>query len=333
VNHAEVHSYMADYLEGDLDLTKRALVDAHLDGCSDCSGEFAEMRRTIHLLRGLETPEPPPFLVETVMRRIREGEGELRFGDRLRAWARGLATPAVALPATALGLGLLMATGNLDPGLLSLEDAGTPARVRTAPDVGELLAIQDGEAARLARPLHVPAAARPPAVGQVPRITITLPLPGPASSGNAVASSELGVGPFYRRSAPRSIRNVVPMSGSGSGLSTNVSNLAGGVSAQASAFTADANATGLTAEERRWKELDDRLERLIRDPAAFSAEFASYSQAEQELWLEALAERARETGRGDEAVDGLSLSGDRSARQLATALSVELQRQQAAPPR
>ncbi len=64
MNHAESHSHMADYLEGDLDLTKRALLDAHLDSCEPCSREFAEMRGTITLLRGLPDPEPPPFLAE-----------------------------------------------------------------------------------------------------------------------------------------------------------------------------------------------------------------------------------------------------------------------------
>ena len=56
MNHVETHSHMADYLEGDLDLTKRALLDAHLDACDSCSREFAEMRGTIGLLRGLPDP-------------------------------------------------------------------------------------------------------------------------------------------------------------------------------------------------------------------------------------------------------------------------------------
>ncbi len=60
MNHAEVRNKMPDYLEGDLDLMQRALLDAHLDGCSDCSQDFAQMRGTIGLLRDLPDPEPPP---------------------------------------------------------------------------------------------------------------------------------------------------------------------------------------------------------------------------------------------------------------------------------
>ena len=329
MNHAEVHSYMADYLEGDLDLTKRALLDAHLDGCEACSLEFAEMRGTIGLLRGLPAPEPPPFLVDHVMRRIREGEGQYRFVDRLREWARNLATPQIALPATALGLGLLMATGNLDPDILSFGDREPAETVRVAA-TNERLAASD--AARGIPPsFQIPVSGRPPAVAQVPRVTITLPLPGPS----LVAGNDAGPQPFYTRRPSRSIRNSVPtLPASGAGLSTPVANrvdrgrIAPEAAAQASAFTADGDTLAMSPEERRTRELDERLDEMIRDPKAFSADFASYSVVEQDIWLEALAERARETGRGAKALDELRLTGDRSAMQLATALSVELQRQE-----
>ena len=118
MNHAEARSHMPDYLEGDLGLSQRALLDAHLDACESCSHEFGEMSSTIALLRGLPDPDPPPFLVETVMRRIREGEANSGFGDRLREWIAMLARPQLALPATALAAGLLLATGIFDTALL-----------------------------------------------------------------------------------------------------------------------------------------------------------------------------------------------------------------------
>ena len=39
MNHAVVTEHLADYLEGDLALDLRALVDAHLDGCPECALE------------------------------------------------------------------------------------------------------------------------------------------------------------------------------------------------------------------------------------------------------------------------------------------------------
>lgn len=318
MNHAEVHSYMADYLEGDLDLTKRALLDAHLDGCSDCSREFAEMRGTIGLLRGLPSPEPPPFFVENVMRRIREGEGELRWSDRLRDWFQAVATPQIALPATALLVGLLMATGNLESDLLSrtLQTRGT--QQSAAP----ISVVQSTSV----RPPQVPVTIRPPAVVGAPRLTIALPIAGTGRVSSQVAVNDPGPNPFFTRRPARSIRNVVqPLPGS-SGLSVRVALPSELAIAQGSAFDTDPQSAGSSQGERRTRELDERLDRMIRNPAGFSAEFADYSGAEQDLWLEALAERARETGRGQEALAELRLVGDRSALQLATRLSVELER-------
>ena len=62
MNHAVVTEHLADYLEGDLALDLRALVDAHLDGCPECALEVREMQQTIRLLRALPEPEPPPMI-------------------------------------------------------------------------------------------------------------------------------------------------------------------------------------------------------------------------------------------------------------------------------
>jgi hypothetical protein len=115
VNHAEVRSRIADYLEGDLELSQRALFDGHLDGCEPCSREVTELRETVQLLRSLPDPEPPPQLVENVIRRIRSGEGSVRLSDRLRAAMLLLARPQVALPVTALAVALMLTSVNLGP--------------------------------------------------------------------------------------------------------------------------------------------------------------------------------------------------------------------------
>ena len=46
MNHSDIQNRMADYLEGDLSLSKRALFDAHLDACTECARELSEMRGT-----------------------------------------------------------------------------------------------------------------------------------------------------------------------------------------------------------------------------------------------------------------------------------------------
>ena len=137
-----------------------------------------------------------------------------------------------------------------------------------------------------------------------------------------MVSNDVNPNPFFTRREKRSIRSVVPQpAGSPAGLSTPVSVR----DPLVTAFEAAGDATGMSPGELRVRELDERLERMIRAPAVFSAEFAAYSETERYLWLSALAERARETGRGQEVLAVLRDAGDRSALKLATALSVELQ--------
>jgi hypothetical protein len=108
VNHAVVTEHLADYLEGDLALDLRALVDAHLDGCPACALEVREMQQTIRLLRALPEPEPPPMIAANVMRRIRAGETRPSVFERIQRVLGGVLEPSFVLPASALAVAALV---------------------------------------------------------------------------------------------------------------------------------------------------------------------------------------------------------------------------------
>lgn len=334
MKHSEVHSYMPDYLEGSLDLTKRALLDAHLDACERCSRDFAEMRGTIALLRDLPDPEPPAFLAETVMRRIREGEGRYGLGDRVREWIASVASPQIALPAIALTVGLMMATGILDSGALpGFEHEASPSRgIQIVMRTGEPLAAPN-DALVSGRAPYLTVGNAPPAVGRVPRISITLPTPGTPGASRLLANGAANA-PHVVTRWPRSIRSAGGILGDGQSRSMSVGNrvsLDGAglerATLQGSAFAPQTlAASDASPEARRAAELDPRIERMIGSPIAFAGEFSGLSLAEREIWLKALAERVSETGRGDEALRALRLTGDARALELATALSPKLRR-------
>ena len=62
MKHAEVRERLGPYLEGELPLQQRALVDAHLDSCEPCAEELRELRGTIELLHRLPDEAPPSGL-------------------------------------------------------------------------------------------------------------------------------------------------------------------------------------------------------------------------------------------------------------------------------
>ncbi len=110
MNHADIRRHLADYLEGELPIDQRALVDAHLDACDSCSGEVDEMIQTIHFLRKLPEPETPPLIAANVMRRIRSGEGQLGFFGRIGRTFRSVFEPGFVLPASAIAAAALVVT-------------------------------------------------------------------------------------------------------------------------------------------------------------------------------------------------------------------------------
>jgi len=185
VNHADVQGFLPDYLEGDLDLTRRALVDSHLDRCGDCQAELREMRDTIDLLRSMPDIEPPSDLGARIIRQVRIQAAQPSLGERVRAF---LAAPRFVVPATAmatLAAVALVSGGSLQlplPGTgaspaaeKAMQVAAAPSADRPAPsrhDLGELRAqvIGDvvarrsapGDAALQPAPLQGPIAASQP---------------------------------------------------------------------------------------------------------------------------------------------------------------------------
>jgi hypothetical protein len=118
---------MARYLDGDLPLDARALFDAHLDQCVDCSQELFEMRDTIRLLRGLPSEEPPANFVSDVMARITEGEGQPSLWNRVVDQLSEVLTPRFAVPISAVAAGLILTVMSGD---LSLESLNLGPRSR-----------------------------------------------------------------------------------------------------------------------------------------------------------------------------------------------------------
>lgn len=125
MNHSDIQSRMARYLDGDLSLDARALFDAHLDRCEACSRELSEMRDTIRVLRSLPAEEPPLNFVSDVMARIAEGEGQPSFWGRLIDQASRVLVPRIAIPisAVAAALTLTVMSGDLSLGTLNLDPA------------------------------------------------------------------------------------------------------------------------------------------------------------------------------------------------------------------
>lgn len=321
MNHADVKKSLADYLEGDLSLGDRALVDAHLDGCEECALEVAELEQTIRMLRSMPEPETPPMIAANVMRRIRAGETEPTFLERIRRGITGVLEPSFMLPASAAAAAALVVVGVQDPGRFGL-DAFAPAPgpaaeapittlQASAPLPSTAMAVSPfaGSGAGAGDPRAAASRVRPRVPVQILRT------PAPAD----------GAGGVFAGAAPPAFVLNVPQGSflGGAPGASDVRNRAVPVAApippgmiplrgEASADRAfDAVHGGVEDPRDAWIALG--LERP-RDLARFLAE---KTLAEQELWVERLADRAESRGLLDELVQALEATPDEVAGLLA----------------
>lgn len=314
MSHSDVRNQMPDYLEGDLSLDRRALFDAHLDECPECAREIAEMRMTIGALRSLPAPEPPPMLVADVMRRIRLGEGQETFFDRLRALADVVLAPRVLAPVSvaAIAAGILLGTEplrdgmpfGLDPASLVVGEAppGTIVVARTDPQ-------QPSE--RDALPA-VPSMTSAGALAGIPGGSARTP------GQELIALSEL-LAERSRRSHFSDWSSLGSLASAGAGVGApgvTVATRSGDAAFDARGGTAYLPSRPAEAEER-WPSADEWLAHVELQPVDFADQMVARSLAEREHWIDSLARRAVETERLDRVVSALRQSRSRTAHVLA----------------
>lgn len=320
--HSDIRKSMADYLEGDLSLHRRALFDAHLDECAGCAREIAQMRRTIAALRGLPQPEPPPDFVDDVMRRIRQGDAEPSFWQRAREIAAALFEPRVLAPVSAamLVVGLLLGTGQVREVLEENSLLGVDGRLAlfpASPDAHEAgvpgLGLERGQPRAytwVAPNESVELTALGGAEPAPPSRTAGQELIALSERLSALSSRESRFSdwPPVRSMPPASAPAPSLSVGTRAGGSPRIAELPGG-SSMAPGYPGDAAQRLPTADE--W------LTHLQRNPAEFADRLASRTLAEHEHWVESLARRAVEQGRLDQVIMALRSSGSRTARVLA----------------
>jgi anti-sigma factor RsiW len=133
--HDEFEARLSEYADGSLADEDRRALEQHLESCSTCRDDLAQLRKTIDALSGLHRMEAPrnfdQEVAETIRRRSRgRFFGRKTLGDRVPF---GL----LALLALVLGLALYFFLRGSDTGSLRPFDRepDEPAIHEDAPDV------------------------------------------------------------------------------------------------------------------------------------------------------------------------------------------------------
>jgi anti-sigma factor RsiW len=108
VKPSEVHARLNDYVDGELTRVERAGIEAALGRDPELRREVDELRATVSMLRRLPEVEPPPFLAERVIARVRAGEAEPSFWWR---WLGEISESRFLAPVAAGALALAIFGG------------------------------------------------------------------------------------------------------------------------------------------------------------------------------------------------------------------------------
>ena len=70
-----VQEKLSAYVEGDVSTDEKRRVEQHVNSCQKCRTALEDLKNTGALVRGLEEVEPPAWLTEKIMARVRAEEG------------------------------------------------------------------------------------------------------------------------------------------------------------------------------------------------------------------------------------------------------------------
>jgi len=95
----QIQERLSAYLEGSLPPAEKALIEQHLKPCQRCQEALADLRKTIEVVQGLPEVEPPAWLTQRVMARVRS-----EAAPRKTIWEKLFYPIPVKLPLEAAGV-------------------------------------------------------------------------------------------------------------------------------------------------------------------------------------------------------------------------------------
>ena len=76
---SNIQEKLSAYIENIISYEEKLLIEEHLKSCRKCSKSLSELRKTVKYVQSLEEIEPPQWLTQKIMARIRSEVGATRF--------------------------------------------------------------------------------------------------------------------------------------------------------------------------------------------------------------------------------------------------------------
>jgi hypothetical protein len=140
MTHLEMENLASDYLEGHLNASLQAMVEAHLAGCASCREMLDDVRHVMELCRAAEEVEPKPWLVSKILLAT-VGERKPTWREQLAAYFRPVLQPRVAYPIamTVFTFSIIVNAAGLNLKSLRFEDLNPRTWLARADRQGHLM--------------------------------------------------------------------------------------------------------------------------------------------------------------------------------------------------
>jgi len=67
----KIQEKLSEYIDDILSPQEKVTMDEHLKSCGECATALADLKRTVERMKNLESPEPPAWMTQKIMARVR----------------------------------------------------------------------------------------------------------------------------------------------------------------------------------------------------------------------------------------------------------------------
>ncbi len=99
MDHNSIRHKLSEYIDGAVSAAEKAEIETHLKTCEKCSDALRELQKTIEHVKSLDEMEPPAWMTQKIMAKVRGEAGQQKsFLERLyKAFVVNLPVKAVAV--------------------------------------------------------------------------------------------------------------------------------------------------------------------------------------------------------------------------------------------
>ena len=124
-----IRERLSAYLEGAASLEEKSLIEHHLSSCQACGAVLEDLKKAAALVKGLEEVEPPAWMTQRVMSRIRAEEAAKKGLFRRLFYPLHVKIPIEAVATVLIAVAALYVFRSVEPKMSAVQAPSAPEQV------------------------------------------------------------------------------------------------------------------------------------------------------------------------------------------------------------